>query len=282
MELGVTMFATDQSISPVELAVESEARGFGALWLPEHTHIPVSRATPWPVSVGGELPLKYKRSLDIVTSLGACAQATTTIRLGSGIALAAQHDPISYAKAWATLDVLSNGRAVFGVGYGWNREEMADHGVDYRTRRAHVREHVMAMQALWRDDEASFAGEFVAFEPAWAWPKPVQQPRIPTCIGGGAGPKMFAAIADYADGWLPIGGAGISAALPQLHEAWATAGRTGSPKVIPFGVHPTAGKLEYYAELGCEEAVLDIESMPRDEVLRILDGYAEFVDQLRS
>ena len=282
MQLGITIFATDQSINPVELAVEAEARGFAALWLPEHTHIPVSRATPWPVGDGLELPMKYKRSLDIVTTLAACAQATTTLRLGSGIALAGQHDPISYAKAWATLDLLSNGRAVFGVGYGWNREEMADHGVEYRTRRAHVGEHVKAMQALWRDEQASFSGDFVEFESTWAWPKPIQQPRIPTYIGGGAGPKMFGAIADHADGWLPIGGAGISAALPQLQEAWATAGRSGAPKVVPFGVHPNAGKLEYYAGLGCEEAVLDVESLPRDEALRILDGYAEFVDLLRE
>ncbi len=276
MKLGITMFATDVAIDPIELAVEAENRGFASLWLPEHTHIPASRATPWPAG-DGQLPTKYKRSYDPPTVLAACAHATSTLRLGSGISLAAQHDPISYAKVWATLDQISNGRAAFGVGYGWNKEEMADHGVDYATRRAHVRDHVMAMQALWTDEEATFQGDFVSFERALAWPKPIQQPRIPTYIGGGAGPKMFDAVVEFADGWLPIGGAGVRAAIPVLNEAWASAGRSGAPSVVPFGVHPEMGKLEYYAELGCDEVVLDVESLPRDEVLRILDGYADFV-----
>ncbi len=276
MKLGLTMFATDTAINPIELAVEAEARGFSSLWLPEHTHIPTSRATPFPG--GGDLPERYYRSMDTPTVLAACAAVTSKIELGAGIWLAAQHEPIAAAKAWATLDVLSNGRARFGIGYGWNVEEMNHHGVEFKTRRAQAREHVLAMHALWADEQASFAGEFVQLEPSFSWPKPVQQPRIPTLIGGGAGPKMFAAVAEYADGWMPIGGAGISKSLPQLHEAWAAAGREGVPEIIPFGTYPNAGKLEKYAELGCTEVVLNVEPLPRDEALRMLDEHATFLD----
>lgn len=275
MELGLTMFATDKAINPVELARAAEERGFASLWLPEHTHIPASRATPFPG--GGDLPEWYYRSMDTPTVLAACAAVTDTLRLGAGIWLAAQHEPIDAAKRWATLDQLSGGRARLGVGYGWNVEEMNSHGVEYKTRRAHARENVMAMQALWRDEEASFSGTHVQIEPSHSWPKPVQSPRIPTYIGGGAGPKMFAHVSEYADGWIPIGGAGIRKAKPMLDEAWAEAGRDGSPDIIPFGTIPNAGKLEMYAELGCTEVVLNVPSADRDTVMAALDSYAEFV-----
>ena len=206
MKIGLTMFATDVAIDPVELAVEAEARGFSSLWLPEHTHIPVSRETPWPWKPDEPLPEMYTRSMDPISVLSACAHATSTLTLATGVSLAAQHDPITYAKAWATLDVLSNGRARFGVGYGWNREEMRTHGVEFATRRAHAREHVLAMHELWGNDVAQFSGEHVSFESSFSWPKPVQRPRIPTYLGGGAGPKMFAAIAEFGDGWIPHGG----------------------------------------------------------------------------
>ena len=275
MKLGLTIFLTDQTIDPVELAVEAEQRGYSSLWLPEHTHIPSSRTTPFPG--GGELPIEYIRAMDPPVTLAMCAQATTSLVVGAGISLAAQHDPVAYAKTWATLDHLSGGRTRFGVGYGWNVEEMETHGVEFRTRRAQAREHVLAMQALWRDEEAAFDGEFVNFEPTWSWPKPVQRPRIPTYVGGSAGPKLFAAVSEFADGWLPIGGAGIRAALPQLHEAWAEAGRKGEPDVIPFGTLPSTGKLESYRELGCTEVVLRLPAAGRDEVMRELDSFDEFV-----
>lgn len=274
MELGLTMFATDLAIDPVELAREAEARGFASLWLPEHTHIPARRATPFPG--GGELPDKYYRSMDTPTVLAACAVATERLRLGAGIWLAAQHEPIDAAKRWATLDLLSGGRARFGVGFGWNVEEMNSHGVDYTSRRDQVREHVLAMQALWADEVAGFDGEHLSIEPSFSWPKPVQQPRIPTYIGGGAGPKMFAHIAEYADGWLPIGGAGVRSSLPALQQAWGEAGRDGSPDVIPFGTIPNGSKLERYRELGCSEVVLNVEPGGRDQVLAVLDDYARF------
>ncbi len=275
MKLGLTMFATDKAIDPVELAVEAESRGFSSLWLPEHTHIPASRATPFPG--GTDLPEHYYRAMDPPTVLAACATATSTITLASGISLAAQHDPVSFAKVWASLDHLSGGRTKFGVGYGWNVEEMNTHGVDYRTRRAMAREHVLAMQALWTEEEASFDGEYVQFEPSFSWPKPVQTPRIPTYIGGGAGPKLFSHVVEFGDGWLPIGGAGVRRAMPQLLEMWEEAGRSGTPDVVPFGTIPNKEKLEQYAEIGCAEVVLNVDSRPRDDVLRILDDYAEFL-----
>lgn len=275
MEFGLTIFATDKAMNPVELAREAEARGFASLWLPEHTHIPASRATPFPG--GTDLPEMYYRSMDTPTVLAACAAATETIRLGAGIWLAAQHEPLDAAKRWATLDLLSNGRARFGVGFGWNIEEMNHHDVEYSTRRAHVRESVLAMQALWTQETASFDGDHISFEASYSWPKPVQQPRIPTYIGGGAGPKMFAHVSEYADGWIPIGGAGIRSSLGALHEAWAEAGRDGKPDVIPFGTIPNEGKIELYRELGCTEVVLNLPSADRDAVLRKLDDYAAFL-----
>jgi probable F420-dependent oxidoreductase len=279
VRVGTTIFFTDQSIDPTTLALELEARGYASLYVPEHTHIPVSRRTPAPTG-DDELAEEYRRCLDPLVALAMAAAAAPSLVVGSGISLAAQHHPISYAKQWATLDHLTGGRTVFGVGFGWNVEEMAAHGVAYATRREQVREHVLAMQALWANDEAGFQGEYVSFEPTWSWPKPVQQPRIPTFIGGSPGPKMFAHISEYADGWMPIGGAGVRAAIPVLHEAWAAAGRVGTPLVMPFGVMPSPGKLAFYRELGCSEVVLRIPSAPRDEVLRALDELDAHVAEL--
>lgn len=278
MELGVTIFATDRSMPPAELAREAEARGFASLFVPEHTHIPVSRETPPPT--GEEtLPEEYARTLDPWVALATAASVTTRIRLGTGVALVAQRDPIALAKAIATLDHLSGGRVVVGVGFGWNREEMRDHGVDYATRRERVRETVLAMQALWANDEAGFAGEFVRFAPSWQWPKPVQRPRPRILLGGGAGPKLFAHVADWADGWIPIGGSGLRDALPELRRRFAERGRDpASLHVVPMGVLPDAGKLDHYASLGVTEAVLRLPSAPRDQVLPVLDAYAKFLE----
>lgn len=285
MELGVTIFATDRSMPPAELAREAEARGFASLFVPEHTHIPVSRETPAPT--GDEtLPEEYARTLDPWVALASAASATTRIRLGTGVALVAQHDPIALAKTIATLDHLSGGRVVLGVGFGWNREEMRDHGVDFATRRERVRETVLAMRALWANDEAGYAGEFVRFAPSWQWPKP-RQPRSPLdpngrpriLLGGGAGPKLFAHLAEWADGWMPIGGAGMKQALPELRRRFEERGRDpASLHVVPMGVLPDAAKLAYYASLGVTEAVLRLPSAPRDRVLPVLDAYAEFVE----
>lgn len=276
MQLGLTIFNTDRSMTVVDLAVEAEARGFYSLYIPEHTHIPTSRLTPAPTG-DSELADDYKRSLDPLVSLGACAAVTKKLKLGTGVALVVEHDPIAYAKEWATLDFISGGRAVCGVGYGWNKEEMADHGVDYATRRERTREYMLAMNALWRDEVAEFKGEYVSFEPSWAWPKPVQQPRIRTLIGGAPGPKMFGAIAEWADGWIPIGGAGIRDSLPALRDAWSRQGRAGAPDIVPFGTLPSDDKLAYYRDIGCTEVVLRVPAADRDTVLQTLDAFAVYV-----
>ncbi|HVH07326.1 MAG TPA: LLM class F420-dependent oxidoreductase [Myxococcota bacterium] len=277
MKLGVTIHSTDLAMSPVELAREAEARGFASLFVPEHTHIPVSRRTPAPTG-DTELADEYKRSLDPYVALGAAAAVTSRIRLGTGVALVAQHDPIALAKEIATVDFLSNGRFVLGIGYGWNHEEMENHGIDVKRRRALVREHMLAMEALWENEVAAFAGEFVRFEPSWQWPKPVQRPRPPVLLGGAPGPTLFAHVAEYADGWLPIGGAGIKQALPELARACEARGRDASKlEIMPMGVFPDEAKLDYYREVGVTEAVLRLPSRPRDEVMPVLDRYARYL-----
>jgi probable F420-dependent oxidoreductase len=272
MRLGITMFATDRAMAPHELAREAEDRGFASFYIPEHTHIPVARITPPPTGVD-TLPDEYARTPDPFVALAAAAAVTERITLGTGVCLPAQREPIVTAKAVATLDQISGGRFVLGIGYGWNREEAADHGVEWSRRREVVREKMLAMRELWARDEAAFKGEFVEFEPSWSWPKPVGG-RVPVLIGGAPGPKLFAHIAEYGDGWMPIGGAGIKDALPALARACEAAGRD-MVKVIPFGTLPTAEKLGYYASLGVEEVVLRLPSGGRDEVLPVLDGYAE-------
>jgi probable F420-dependent oxidoreductase len=220
----------------------------------------------------------YTRSVDPFVSLAAAAAVTDRILIGTGVALVAQHDPIVLAKQVATLDRLSGGRFVLGMGFGWNRAEAVDHGVDFGRRRAVAREKVLCMQALWSQDEAEFHGEHVELPPSFSWPKPVQQPRVRTLVGGGAGPVLFAAIAEYADGWMPIGGAGLGAALGTLRAAMEDAGRDPAVlEVVPFGTVPDAGKLAHYAALGCTEVVLRVPSGPADAMLRVLDDYARFV-----
>jgi probable F420-dependent oxidoreductase len=270
------MFGTDLTVGPADLARAAEERGFTSLYLPEHTHIPVSRRTPPPT---GEdvLDAGYARILDPWVALGTAASVTTTLRLGTGVALVAQHDPIVLAKQVATLDHLSGGRAVLGIGYGWNREEMEDHGVSYADRRAVAREHVLAMQALWSDDEAAFAGDFVTFEATWSWPKPVRR-HVPVLVGGAGGPMLFAHVVEYGDGWIPIGGAGLAGQLPELRARWADAGRPEDAlEVVPFGTVPTPGKLDHYRQIGVTEVVLRVPSSGRDEALRALDALAETV-----
>lgn len=278
MQLGLTMFATDRAMPPAELAREAEARGYDSLYFPEHTHIPTSRRTPPPTG-DAELPEEYKRTLDPFVALTYAAAATTRLRVGTGICLVAQRDPIVTAKSVATLDHLSGGRFIFGIGVGWNEEEMESHGVDPRTRRARAREHVLAMQALWSDDAASFHGDFVRFEASHSWPKPVQRPRPPILIGGGAGPKLFAHIAEYADGWLPIGGAGVAAALPALHEAMRAAGRDpAEARVVIFGAIPDDAKMARYATMGISEVVFRVPPVGREELLPILDRYDRWIE----
>jgi probable F420-dependent oxidoreductase len=274
MKIGVTMFATDQAIAPAELARAAEERGFHSLYLPEHTHIPTSRRTPPPTG-DAELPEEYRRTLDPFVALGAAAAVTSRIRLGTGVCLIAQRDPIVTAKAAATLDHVSGGRLVLGIGYGWNREEMRNHGVDPRLRRELVREKMLAIERLWGADEAAFSGKHVRFEASWSWPKPRQRPRPPVLIGGAPGPTLFAHLAEYGDGWMPIGGAGVSAALPALHRALAEAGRDPAHlMLVLLGTVPEPRKLDYYASVGVTEVALRLPPAPADVVLRVLDDHA--------
>jgi len=271
------MFGTDQSMRPDDLAREVEGRGFVSLYLPEHTHIPAGRGTPPPT---GEdtLPDHYSRSFDPLVALAMAAAVTERLRVGTGICLVAQREPIVTAKAIASLDHLSGGRFVLGIGFGWNEDEMENHGVAMDRRRDVAREHMLAMQRLWADDEASFDGEFVKLPPSWAWPKPVQKPWPPVLIGGAAGPTLFEHVAEYADGWIPIGGAGIRTALPELHRAVEAAGRDPATiRVVPFGTIPDRGKLDYYESLGIDEVVLRVPVGGRERALPVLDEYSELV-----
>ncbi|WP_405903368.1 LLM class F420-dependent oxidoreductase [Streptomyces sp. NBC_00656] len=281
MRIATTIFLTDETITPVRLAHQLEQRGFAGLYLPEHTHIPVSRETLYPA--GGELPPEYGRTLDPFVALAQAAAVTERLELGTGITLITQHDPIDLAKQIATLDHVSGGRFTLGLGFGWNVEEAADHGVAWSTRRELGRDRMALMRALWSAEPTAYEGEFGSVRASHAYPKPVQQPRGPvvgprTLIGGAAGPKLFAHIAEYADGWLPIGGRGLTESVPALRTAWEAAGR--DPKdlqVIPYAVLPSPGKLAHYADLGIEEVVLQLPPAAEPEVLRTLDAYAEYL-----
>ncbi|MFF5967096.1 TIGR03619 family F420-dependent LLM class oxidoreductase [Streptomyces collinus] len=278
MRIAVTIFLTDETITPTRLARELEDRGFAGLYLPEHTHIPVERTTPYPA--GGALPPEYGRTLDPFVALGQAAAVTERLGLGTGITLVAQHDPIGLAKQVATLDHLSSGRFTLGLGFGWNVEEAADHGVRWNTRRELVRDRMALMRALWSEEPVAYDGEFGGVRASHAYPKPVQKPRGPvvgprTLIGGAAGPRLFSHISEYADGWLPIGGRGLGESLPVLRAAWADAGRDPRAlQVVPYAVHPTPGKLAHYAGLGIEEIVAQLPPAGEAEVLKTLDDLA--------
>ena len=229
MHIGVEIFPTDQTMQPVELARAVEERGFESLWFPEHSHIPTSRATPWGGREGAPpLPEFYSRTHDPFVALGAAAAVTSTLKLATGICLVAQRDPIHTAKQVASVDLLSGGRFLFGIGYGWNKEEMAQHGTAYGERRAILRENILAMKALWTEEEATFDGEHVSIESSWAWPKPVQFPNPPIMLGGDAGPKTAADIAEFCDGWMPIGGRHSISKWPAIEAACEAIGRDPS------------------------------------------------------
>jgi len=282
MELGVTIFLTDKTMPITDLARAVEERGFESLWFAEHTHIPVSRATPYPM--GGELPDEYRRTFDPFVTIAAAAAVTERIKLGTAICLVAQHDTIDLAKSVASVDRLSNGRFLFGVGYGWNVEEMEDHGVDHKRRRAIVREKLLAARELWTKDEASFEGEHLRLSASWMWPKPVQQPHPPILFGGAPGPKLFREIVELGDGWIPIGGRGLREALPELRRLMEEAGREPDAlDVTTVGVTPdSVDKLRHYESLGVSRVVFFLPSSGADAVLPLLDRYTnDFLAVLR-
>ena len=277
MDIGVVIFPTDLSIRPDRLAVALEERGFESLWVTEHTHIPISRTTPWPG--GPDLPMEYKRTLDPFVALSAAAAVTTKLRLATGISLVAQHHPINLAKAVASLDLVSNGRFMFGIGVGWNTDEMEHHGIDPATRRGRVRENVLAMQQLWTEEEASFAGKYVNFSASWSWPKPVQQPHPPIVMGGAGGPITFKHIVEYCDGWMPIHGRGnVLEKQPLLRSMMADAGR--DPDSLDLGVFacpPDQRSIDEYAAAGVNRVAFAIPAAGDDVVLPLLDRYAALI-----
>ena len=285
MRLGVYIFPTDTTIQPAELAREVEARGFDSLWFPEHSHIPASRRTPWGGREGAPpLPEEYWRTHDQFVALSAAAAVTTRIRLATGITLVAQRDPFWLAKEVASLDLISGGRFVFGIGYGWNLEEMEDHGVPTKRRRAVVREKVLAVKELWANDEASFSGTYVNFEPSWAWPKPVQKPHPPILIGAAPTEVTFRHVVEYADGWMPIEGRWpITEKLVELRKAAEAAGRDPDSLTIGvFALKPEASHIEQQMAAGVTIGALSLPSVPRDEVLSILDRYAPLVERFHA
>ena len=279
MKYGVTIFLTDSSISPAELAVAAEERGFESLWVPEHSHIPASRRTPFPG--GGELPKMYYDVLEPFVALAAAASVTKTLKLATGICLVVQRDPIQTAKSVATLDQVSQGRVIFGIGAGWNEEEMENHGTNPRTRLSLMRERVEAMKALWTEDEAEYHGRFVDFDPVMVWPKPVQKPHPPVHVGGGWPHAAERAIA-YGDGWSPIHGFGnLAGKLPEFRKRAQEAGR--DPADLPvsiFCVGPKPEHAEAYRDAGAERIVFALPPSPADGVLPLLDRYAELAQKI--
>jgi len=277
MLFGTAIFATDYSIRPDELARELEQRGYESLWLPEHTHIPANRRTPYPA--GGDLPKEYWHTHDPFVALTAAAAVTTKLRLATGICLIIERDPITTAKEVASLDMLSGGRFIFGIGGGWNAEEMENHGTAYKTRWRLLRERVLAMKEIWTKDESEFHGEFVNFDKIWAYPKPIQKPYPPILMGGD-GATTFDRVVEFCDGWMPIGFRmrNLPERIAVLHQHAEAAGR--DPKSISitiFGANPESKALEAFEAAGVERAIFMLPPADRDTVLPLLDKYSAFI-----
>jgi probable F420-dependent oxidoreductase len=274
MKFGVVMFPTEYSMAPGDLARALEERHFESVWFPEHTHIPASRRSPFPG--GGDLPKEYWHSYDPFLALTAAAMTTSRLRLGTGICLVVERDPIVTAKEVATLDRLSNGRAMFGIGGGWNAEEMENHGTQFATRWRVLRERVLAMKEIWTKEEAEFHGEFVNFDPIRAHPKPVQKPHPPVVMGGD-GPRTFDRVIEFADGWMPISRPATNpvAKIPELLRRAEKAGR--DPKSISISIFfakPDKAAIASLASAGVDRAIFGLPSADKDKVLPLLDAYA--------
>ena len=281
MDFGITWFATDEAIQPDEMGRMVEERGFESLFTTEHSHIPVSRDTPYPA--GGELPPEYSRIHDPFVTLATVAAVTTTLRIGTAICLVVQRDPISTAKQVASLDTVSGGRFLFGVGAGWNLEEMANHGTDPGRRFGIMRERIGAMKAIWSEDEASYHGRHVDFEPIWAWPKPVQKPHPPVLVGGN-GRTVYDRVLAYGDGWFPnrVGDDDKNIArVEKLQRLGEEAGRGQIPVTLQLAPRDQA-LLERYERAGVARAVYMLPSDERDEVERRLDRFTQAKDGYRA
>jgi probable F420-dependent oxidoreductase len=276
VDAGAAIFFTDYSMGPVELGRALEERGFGSLWAPEHSHIPLSRRTPFPQ--GGELPKKYYDVMDPFVTLSAAAAATTRLQVATGVCLVVQRDPIQTAKQVASLDQISGGRFLFGIGAGWNAEEMADHGTEFRSRFRVMQERVEAMKAIWTMSKPEYHGQFVDFPPMMTWPKPVQKPHPPVIVGGAFPHGARRAIA-FGDGWVPHARrpqyGDVLGLLPQFHKLVVEAGRDpASLPVTIFGVPEDADLIARYRDAGVARVVFSLPPATADEVLPALDRCA--------
>jgi probable F420-dependent oxidoreductase len=274
MKFGISTFVTDDGIAPGALASAIEERGFDSLFIAEHTHIPLSRKSPWPR--GGELPRRYYRTLDPFITLTAAAVATEHLQLGTGVALVVERDPIITAKEVASLDLISGGRVIFGVGVGWNREEMENHGTDPRTRGKLTDERIRAMIEMWTKEEPEFHGRYVDFNPIGIWPKPVQKPYPPIYVGGGKG--AFERVAQFGDAWLANG------LLPDKLEPMLRVLREAAGRDVPttvFNASSDLKDLEEYRRLGVERVLLGLPTLPESETLQQLDNLADIVTDIR-
>lgn len=272
MRYGIVLFTSDRGITPASAGAAAERSGFGSFWVPEHTHIPVRREAPHPGTGDETLPDdRYTRTLDPWVALATVVPVTERIRLGTAVALPVEHDPIALAKTVASLDHLSGGRVTLGAGFGWNTDELADHGVPERRRRTMLREYLAAMTALWSAEEASYDGEFVKFGPSWAWPKTAQQPRVPVLVGAGGTDQTFAWIARSADGWITTPTEGdIDAKTRRLRHLWREAGRSGSPEVVALAGRPEATPLARWEESGVTEVLFGLPDKPEADVVAYL------------
>jgi probable F420-dependent oxidoreductase len=281
MDFGAAIFFTDYSMTPAELGPALEERGFDSLWVPEHSHIPLSRESEWPQQ--GELPKKYYDVMDPFVTLSIAAAVTKTLKLATGICLVVQRDPIQTAKSVASLDHLSNGRFLFGIGAGWNADEIANHGTAFKTRHKLMRERVEAMRAIWTETKPEYHGEFVDFDPMMTWPKPVQKPYPPVLIGGEFPHGARRAIA-YGDGWAPHAKRpdyDLIDKLPEFRSMQAAAGRNDVP-ISAFGVDEDSDLLKRYRDAGVERVVVNLSVAGADEVLPELDRWAALMAAVNS
>ena len=279
---GAMMFPTDYAIQPIELAKAVEERGLDSLFFPEHTHIPTSRRSPWPG--GAELPLEYSHTHDLFVALTAAAAVTKRIKLGTGICLVIERDPIMLAKEVASLDVISGGRVILGIGGGWNAEEMENHGTNFKRRWALLRERVLAMKQIWSNEKAEYHGEFVNFDPIWSWPKPVQPGGPPILLGSEAS-KALDRVVDYCDGWMPINRGSAEKVEAKVHELREAAKRAGRRfEDLQLGMFGAPGKedgAKRLQDMGFAHLIFGLPPAKADKVLPLLDSYAALAEKLR-
>ena len=279
MLYAIQTFITENTMPPDELAVVLEQRGFESLWLPEHTHIPVERRSPWPG--GADLPAGYWQMYDPFVALAAAAAVTKSLMLGTGVCLVIEHDPIVLAKTVATLDRVSGGRFIFGIGGGWNAEEMENHGTDFKTRWHLLREQILAMKAIWTEDESEFHGRYVNFDPIRAYPKPVQKPHPPIHMGGD-GATTFDRVVEYADGWMPIGGRREGQTLAEkivsLRRRFEAAGRDpDSLQISSFDARPDREVIDRLDAAGVQRVIFGLPVAGRDVVMPLIDQMAKLI-----